>query len=105
MAKLNRAHADLIARLSNLRPSTIRGSADLIDAENRADYLKEVFSTVNAFFDAVVTDTVDHLPGISRVNRDKVEVAVWDLMNADVVDVGHQLDWAGCHLGGIRAAA
>jgi hypothetical protein len=41
--------------------------------------LKEVF---NAFLDAVVIDTVGHLPGVSRANRDKVEVAVWDMVNA-----------------------
>jgi hypothetical protein len=111
MTKLNHAHADLVARLASLRPSPIRGTADLADAENRADYLKEVFSTVNAFLDAVVTDTVGHLPGISRTNRDKVEVAVWDMVNADVVNVARQLDSAGCRLsacrslGDIRAAA
>jgi len=105
MTKLNRAHADLIVRLSNLRPSAIQGTADLIDAENRSDYLKEVFSTVNTFFEAIVTDTVNHLPGISRMNREKVEVAVWDLMNADVVNVARILDWAGCHLDDIRVAA
>jgi hypothetical protein len=103
MTKLNSAHADLLARLSSLRPSPIRGTA--ADAENRADYLKEVFSTVTAFLDVVVTDTVGHLPGISRINRDKVEVAVWDMMNVDVVNIARQLDSAGCHLGDIRAAA
>jgi hypothetical protein len=77
----------------------------LADAENRADYLKEVFSNVNAFLDAVVTDTVNHLPGISRMNRDKLDVAVWDMMNVDVVNVARQLHSAGCHLGDIRAAA
>jgi hypothetical protein len=99
MSKLNRAHSDLIARLASLRPSAIHGAADLADAENRADYLKDIFSTVNVFLDAVVTDTVSHLPGISRTNRDKVVVAVWDLMNTDVVDVSDQLDRAGCRLG------
>jgi hypothetical protein len=105
MTKLNHAHADLVARLAGLRPSPIRGTADLAAAENRADYLKEVFSTVNAFLDAVVTDTVGHLPGISRMNRNKVEVAVWDMVNVDVVNIARQLDSAGCHLGDIRAAA
>jgi hypothetical protein len=117
MTKLNHAHADPLARLASLRPSPIRGTADLADAENRADYLKEVFSNVNAFLDAVVTDTVKPSPGISRMNRDKVEVAVWDMVNVDVVNVARKLDLAGCRLsaevfskrcrslGNIRAAA
>jgi hypothetical protein len=48
---------------------------------------------------------------------EKVEVAVWDMMNADVVNIARQLDSAGCRLsaevfskrcrslGDIRAAA
>lgn len=78
---LQRAHADLIARLSNLRPSTIRGAADAADIETRAEHLHGVYGAFAAYIDAVVDDTIDHLVTIEDVDLTRVDIIIGDACN------------------------
>jgi hypothetical protein len=104
VSSLERAHRELIAYLANARPIRIRGVADLADVDNVVDHLQDVFHTVTVYMDAVVIDAADHLP-VSRTNRDKVEILLWDMLNEDGHgDLVRWLDGAGCRLS-LAAAA
>ncbi len=104
MHKLDRAHAALVARITSLRPSPIRGSAHAVDVENRIDHLQELYCAVTGYLDAVVSDTADHLP--VRRDRYEVELVLFDSISEDdASDVISHLDRIGVRFDALRAAA
>lgn len=101
---LDRAHAELIARIAKARPPHIRGAADAADAAVCADHIVDVYQAVISYVEAVVADTVNRLP-VGRGCRWNVEVDLWDELNGRTDDLAGKLQRAGCRFASQRKAA
>jgi hypothetical protein len=101
---LERAHSDMIARISTALPPRIDGKADASDAANRAAHMAAVYQPVIDYLETVMVDTVDRLP-VARGCRGEVEVLLWDILNGPVENLAGKLLEAGCRFAPQREAA
>src|SRR5215468_9964361 len=101
---LKRAHSDMLRRLAAIQPTRIVGIADAPDVLTATEHLAEVNAIVMAYLDAVLDDTIAHLPA-GTPDTPAVVNAIWDAVNEDPdYDPVAWLARAGCPLG-LRAAA
>jgi hypothetical protein len=100
-----RAHTDLTRALSALSPHRVVGNADAADIAARADLMREVFVAAVRYEEAIVADTIDHLPPMTARDREEIVKYLWDSINEDSdYDIIADLNRAGVCLD-VRAAA
>jgi hypothetical protein len=76
---LETAHHTMITGLSDLCPHYIRGDADHMDVQERADHCRNVLKVVAAYIEEIVVDTGDRMPfgvifsaGIKNILNDAI---------------------------------
>ena len=83
------AHTDLVAALAGKIPYPIPADVDSDDLEARADHVEGLFAALQVYFDALIGDTAENVPGglpgrryLGTLFQDLVADAVGAIRNA-----------------------